>query len=182
MRPEMKFSCTGLLATMANGLPYAVGASMAFPGRQVVAFCGDGGFSMLMCELATVVKYKLPIKVIITKNNLLGQIKWEQLVMEGNPQFGVDLQPIDFAAVARAFGAPGYTIDDPKNAEDVLREAFRQPGPALVECVVDPNEPPMPGNATMRQALGLAEALVRGEKDRWDIIKTLLEDKVREVV
>ncbi|MGH7221627.1 MAG: thiamine pyrophosphate-binding protein, partial [Gemmataceae bacterium] len=79
MRDKMLFSCTGMLATMGNGLPYSVGAAIAYPGRQIVCFAGDGGFTMLMCELATIVKYKLPVKIIIIKNNTLGQIKWEQM-------------------------------------------------------------------------------------------------------
>ncbi|MBV9125556.1 MAG: pyruvate oxidase [Planctomycetes bacterium] len=182
IKDQMMFSCTGMLATMANGLPYSVGAAVAYPGRQVVCFSGDGGFTMLMCELITLVKYQLPVKILITKNNLLGQIKWEQLIMEGNPSFGVDLQPIDFAAYARACGAGGFTLDDPAKAEEVLGQAFAHPGPAVVECVVDPNEPPMPGHATTDQAIHFAKALARGEKDRWAIIKEVLKDKVREVV
>jgi pyruvate dehydrogenase (quinone) len=182
IKDQMMFSCTGMLATMANGLPYSVGAAVAYPGRQVVCFSGDGGFAMLMCELITLVKYKLPVKILITKNNLLGQIKWEQLIMEGNPSFGVDLQPIDFAAYARACGAGGFTLDDPAKAEEVLAQAFAFPGPVVVECVVDPNEPPMPGHATTSQAIHFAKALARGEKDRWAIIKDVLTDKVREVV
>ncbi len=182
MRRDMMFSASGMLATMANGLPYSVGAAVAFPGRQVVCLCGDGGFSMLMAEMATLVKYRLPVKVILFKNNTLGQIKWEQIVMEGNPQFGVDLQPIDFAAHARACGAAGFTLDDPERAEDVLRRAFAEPGPALIEAVVDPNEPPMPGHVTMKQAMHFAEAILRGQKHGLDIVKTVLEDKVREVV
>jgi pyruvate dehydrogenase (quinone) len=182
IKGNMMFSASGTLASMANGLPYSVGAAIAHPGRQVVCFIGDGGFAMLMGEMATLVKYNLPVKVIVIKNNVLGQIKWEQLVMEANPQFGVQLHPIDFAAVAKACGAPGYTVDDPKKVRDVLREAFAQPGPALVEAVVDPAEPPMPGKIKMKQALHMAEALARGQKDRWDIIKTVIEDKVREVV
>ena len=182
MRGDMMFSASGTLASMANGLPYSVGAAVAYPGRQVVCFIGDGGFAMLMGEMATLVKYNLPVKVIVIKNNVLGQIKWEQIVLEGNPQFGVQLQPIDFAGIAKACGAPGYTVDDPKKVRDVLREAFAQPGPALVEAVVDASEPPMPGKIKMTQALHFAEALARGQKDRWDIIKTVIEDKVREVV
>lgn len=182
IKGNMMFSGSGNLATMANGLPYSVGAAVAHPGRQVVCFIGDGGFTMLMGEMATMVKYNLPVKVIVIKNNVLGQIKWEQLVMEANPQFGVQLQPIDFAGIAKACGAPGYTVDDPKKVRDVLREAFAHPGPALVEAVVDPAEPPMPGKIKMKQALHMAEALAKGQKDRWDIIKTVIEDKVREVV
>jgi pyruvate dehydrogenase (quinone) len=182
IKGSMQFSASGTLASMANGLPYSIGAAVAYPGRQVVCFAGDGGFSMLMAEMATLVKYNLPVKVIVIKNNVLGMIKWEQMVMEGNPQFGVQLHPIDFAGFARACGAAGYTVDDPHQVEGVLREAFAHPGPALVEAVVDPNEPPMPGKIKMTQALHFAQALARGQKDRWDIIKTVIENKVREVV
>jgi thiamine pyrophosphate-dependent acetolactate synthase large subunit-like protein len=107
IRGDMKFSLSGSLATMANGLPYSIGAAVAFPGRQVVCIVGDGGLTMLMGEIATLVKYKLPVKVIVIKNNVLGQIKWEQMVMEGNPEYGVELEPIDFAAIAKACGAAG---------------------------------------------------------------------------
>jgi pyruvate dehydrogenase (quinone) len=182
IRGTMMFSASGMLATMANGLPYSIGAAIGHPGRQVVCLAGDGGLTMLMGELATLVKYNLPVKVIVIKNDLLGEIKWEQLVLEGNPQFGVELQPIDFAKVAEACGAAGYTLEDPAQAEQVLGEALAHPGPALVQAVVDPNEPPMPGKITTKQAMKFAEALVRGEKGRFDIIKTVLEDKVREVV
>jgi pyruvate dehydrogenase (quinone) len=182
IKGNMQFSASGTLASMANGLPYSIGAAVAYPGRQVVCFAGDGGFSMLMAEMATLVKYNLPVKVIVIKNNVLGMIKWEQMVMGGNPQFGVQLHPIDFAGFARACGAAGYTVDDPHQVEGVLGEAFAHPGPALVEAVVDPNEPPMPGKIKMTQALHFAEALARGQKDRWDIIKTVIKDKVREVV
>ncbi len=182
MRGDMKFSLSGSLATMANGLPYSIGAAVAYPGRQVVCVVGDGGLSMLMCELATIAKYNLNVKVIVVKNNTLGQIKWEQMVEDANPEFGVDLQPIDFAKVAEACGATGFTIERPEEAEPVLRRALAHPGPAVVQCVVDPNEPPLPGNITMKQAMHFGEALLRGEKDRFKIIKTILEDKVREVI
>jgi pyruvate dehydrogenase (quinone) len=182
MRDEMQFSLSGTLASMANGLPYSIGAAVAYPGRQVVCIVGDGGFTMLMGEVATLVKYKLPVKVIIIKNNVLGMIKWEQMAFEGNPQFGVELQPIDFAAFAEACGARGLTIERPEEAEAILREALQYDGPVVVQAIVDPNEPPLPGNITMKQALKFAEALLRGEKDRWKIIKTVLEDKIREVI
>jgi pyruvate dehydrogenase (quinone) len=182
MREGMLFTASGMLATMGNGLPYAIGAAVAFPGRQVVAVVGDGGLTMMLGEIATLVKHRLPVKVIVIKNNTLGQIKWEQMVFEGNPEFGVDLQPIDFAAYARACGAGGFTVDDPTKVEQVLAEAFAHPGPALVEAVVDPNEPAMPGHATLEQAWHFAKALVRGEKYSKSIIKTVLADTVREVI
>jgi pyruvate dehydrogenase (quinone) len=182
MRGTMQFSLSGSLATMANGLPYSIGAAIAYPGRQVVCVVGDGGFTMLMGEIATLVKYKLPVKVIVIKNNVLGEIKWEQMVMEGNPEFGVELQPIDFAGYAKNCGAAGFTIEEPGQAEAVLRAALAHPGPAVIEAVVDPNEPPMPGKISTKMAVHFAEALAKGERNRWDIIKTVLKDKVREVL
>lgn len=182
MRGDMKFSLSGSLATMANGLPYSIGAAVAFPGRQVVCIVGDGGLTMLMGEIATLVKYKLPVKVIVVKNNVLGQIKWEQMVQEGNPEFGVELQPIDFAGIAKSCGAAGYTIEEPEQAKAILREALACKGPAVIQAVIDPNEPPLPGNVTSEQAFKFAESLARGQKDSWKIIKTVLEDKIREVI
>jgi pyruvate dehydrogenase (quinone) len=182
IRGDMEFSVSGTLATMANGLAYSIGAAVAFPGRQVVCFTGDGGLTMLMGELATIAKYRLPVKVIVIKNNVLGMIKWEQLAFEGNPQYGVQLQPIDFVAVARACGLAGYSVEDPGLVRAVLCEAFHHAGPALIEASVDPNEPPLPGKITTDQAWQFAKALAKGQKDRWEIIKTVVENKIREVV
>jgi pyruvate dehydrogenase (quinone)/pyruvate oxidase len=178
----MQFSCSGTLATMACGLPYAVAAAVAYPGRQVVAFVGDGGLTMLMGELVTCVKYGLDVKVIVIKNNSLGQIKWEQMVFLGNPEYVCELQPIDFAAVARAFGLAGFTVEDPAKCADVLREALGTTGPALVEAVVDPHEPPMPPKATLKQMTHLAESLARGTPARGKIALTIASDVVREIV
>ena len=127
---------------MACGLPYAIAAQLAYPDRPCIAFVGDGAFSMLMAEFSTCVKYKLPIKVIIIKNNSLGQTQWEQRVSLGHEEYGVDLEPIDFASFARDCGGKGYTIEDPRDCARVLQEALSQPGPAIVEAVVDPSEPP----------------------------------------
>ena len=137
---------------------------------------------MLMGEIATLVKYKLRVTVIIIKNNVLGQIKWEQMILEGNPQFGVQLEPIDFEKVAEACGARGFTIDRPEDAERILRQALSHHGPTVVQAVVDPNEPPMPGKVTTEQAYKFAKSLVRGQKDAAKILKTVAEDQVREVV
>jgi pyruvate dehydrogenase (quinone) len=182
MRDDMQFSLSGSLASMANGLPYSIGAAVAYPDRQVVCIVGDGGLTMLMGEIATLVKYNLNVKVVVMKNNVLGMIKWEQIAMGGNPQFGVELQPIDFAGVAVNCGAAGFTIERSEDAEATFRKALAHPGPAVIQAVVDPNEPPMPGRVSTEQALKFAEALARGQKDAWLIIKTVIEDKVREVV
>jgi len=182
MRGTMQFSVSGMLASMANGVPYGIGAAVAYPGRQVVCIVGDGGMAMLMGEIATLVKYKLPVKVIVIKNNELGQIKWEQIALDANPEFGIDLQPIDFALHAQACGATGFTIEDPKKASGILRKALAHPGPVVIEAVVDPNEPPLPGNITLEQSVHFAEALLKGDKKRGEIIKTLAENKIREVI
>jgi pyruvate dehydrogenase (quinone) len=175
-------SLSGTLASMANGLPYAIAAQIAYPDRQVVAFVGDGGFSMLMAEFADCVKYRLPIKVVIVKNNSLGMIKWEQMVFLGNPEYGCELQPIDFAAFARACGGAGFSVADPKQCRGVLEQAFATPGPVIVEATVDPFEPPMPPKISVEQAAKFAEALAKGTPNRSKIALTVLADKVRELV
>lgn len=176
-------SLSGTLATMAPGLPYSIAAQIAYPERQCVAFVGDGGFTMLMGELATAVKYRLPIKVVIIKNDTLGQIKWEQMVFLGNPEYGCDLDPnIDFAMFARACGASGFTIKDPKECGNIVDQALNTPGPVVIEAYVDPNEPPLPGKVKPEQALHLAESLARGTPDRGKVMKTIFRDKVRELV
>jgi len=176
------YSLSGNLASMAPGLPYTIAAQVAFPSRQCVAFVGDGGFSMLMADFVTAVKYKLPIKVVIIKNNTLGQIKWEQMVFFGNPEYGVDLQPIDFAAFAHACGGVGFTVEDPGDCARVLHEFLNVPGPALLEAVVDPFEPPMPAKVKAEQALHFAESLAKGEPNRKKIALTALSDTVRELI
>jgi pyruvate dehydrogenase (quinone) len=182
IRGTMKFSCSGNLATMACGLPYAVAAAVAYPERQAVCFVGDGGLTMLIGELATCAKYDLNVKIVVIKNNALGQIKWEQMVFLGNPEYVCELQPIDFATVAKGFGIRSYTIDDPARCGDILREALAFRGPALIEAVVDPNEPPMPPKVTAKQAAHLAQSLVRGTPAAGKIALTIASDTVRELV
>jgi pyruvate dehydrogenase (quinone) len=182
VRPGQMCSLSGNLATMANGFPYAIAAQVAYPDRQVVAFVGDGGFTMLMGEFATCVKYGLPVKVVVIKNNSLGQIKWEQMVFLGNPEFGCELQPIDFAAIARACGGKGYTIDDPARCGETLEQALNEPGPVLIEAVVDPHEPPMPPRVSLEQARHFAESLARGTPHAGRIALTTLSDRVRELI
>jgi pyruvate dehydrogenase (quinone)/pyruvate oxidase len=182
IRGEMMFSCSGTLASMACGLPYAIGAATAYPGRQVVAIIGDGSAAMLMGDLATLRKYDLDAKIIVIKNDALGQIKWEQMVFLGNPEYGCELEPIDFAKVAEGFGIAAVRIEDPARCGDQLRAALATKGPCLIEAVVDPNEPPMPPKIEAKQALHFAESLVRGTPNAGKIALTLASDTVRELV
>jgi pyruvate dehydrogenase (quinone) len=112
----------------------------------------------------------------------LGQIKWEQMVFLGNPEYGCDLQPIDFAACARARGATGFTIDDPAACGPTLEKALATPGPVIVEAIVDPFEPPMPPKVTLDQATKFAQSLAKGQPHRDKIALTVLSDKVRELI
>src|SRR5205809_1107769 len=178
IRRNQLFSCSGNLATMAPGLPYAIAAQIAYPGRQCVAFVGDGGFTMLMGEFATAVKYRLPIKVVIVKNNVLGMIKWEQMVFLGNPGYGVSLEPIDFVRFAEACGGVGFRCERPDEVRPALEAMMLADGPALVEATVDPFEPPMPARVKAKQVLHMAESLARGEPNRGRIALTLFRDKV----
>ncbi len=173
---------SGNLATMAPGLPYANAAQIAYPKRQVIAFVGDGGFSMLMAEFATAVKYNLPIKVVVVKNDYLGQIKWEQMVFLGKPEFGVRLQPIDFVAFAHACGGVGYHAESPQQCRDQIDAFLNAPGPALFEAVVDPLTAPMPGKIKAGQAVKFVESLVRGEPDAVEIMKEAFADRARQLV
>jgi len=175
------FSCSGNLATMAPGLPYTIAAQVAYPGRQCVAFVGDGGFSMLMAEFATAVKYGLPIKVVIVKNNTLGMIKWEQMVFLGNPEYGVSLQPIDFVQFAEACGGVGFRCERPDEARPALEAMLLAEGPAICEAVVDPFEPPMPARVTATQTLHMAEALAKGQPNRGRIALTLFREKIQDL-
>jgi pyruvate dehydrogenase (quinone) len=175
-------SLSGNLATMANGFPYAIAAQVAFPDRQCVAFVGDGAFTMLMGEFVNCVAHDLPVKVIVIKNNSLGQIKWEQMVFLGNPEYGCDLAPIDFAAFARACGGKGFTIKDPAECGDILEAALNEPGPVIVDAYVDPHEPPMPPKVSLEDAAMFAKSLARGTPHRGKIALTSFSSRIRELI
>ncbi|MGH2905120.1 MAG: thiamine pyrophosphate-dependent enzyme [Solirubrobacteraceae bacterium] len=173
LRAGQNFSFSGTNCSMAAALPYAIGAQTAFPGRQVIAFTGDGSLSMQMGDLATLMQEDLPVKVIVFKNNVLGLIKWEQMVFLGNPEYGVDFAPVDFVKVAEGCGAHAVHIEDPTRCEEQLREALAHPGPVVIEALVDGDEPPLPPKITSEQAKMMADALRRGEENRQRIGLTI---------
>jgi pyruvate dehydrogenase (quinone) len=141
LRADQQLSGTGMLATMAPGVSYAIAAQLAYPKRQSVAVVGDGGFSQLMAELATAVKYQLPVKIIVLKNNSLAEVLFEQ-AEPGNPPFGCDLSPIDFAGFAKNCGADGFRCSTPQEVQSAIRETLQSPRAALLEALVDANEKP----------------------------------------
>ncbi|HET8551608.1 MAG TPA: thiamine pyrophosphate-dependent enzyme [Gammaproteobacteria bacterium] len=184
-RTELKrgqnFSFSGTMCSMAAALPYAIGAQVAHPDRQVVALTGDGSLSMMMGDLATCAQHNLPVKVVVVKNNLLGLIKWEQMAYLGNPEYGVDLAPIDFIKVAEGCGFKAFHMEKPDDCEKHLKDALNTPGPVLVEVVVDPNEMPLTPIIKKQHARNLAKGLARGEPNRERIALTMSRAMAREM-
>jgi pyruvate dehydrogenase (quinone)/pyruvate oxidase len=182
IRSGMKFSLSGTLASMANGLPYAIAAQIAFPDRQCVAFVGDGGLNMLLGEFATAVQYELPIKVIVIKNNSLGMIRWEQMAFLANPEYAVEFTPIDYVAFARACGGLGYTIRNPAEVRPILSQAMAEKKPTIVEVEVDPFEPPLPPKVEAEFVANVAQSFAKGQPYSTRIGLTLFRDKVHEAL
>jgi pyruvate dehydrogenase (quinone)/pyruvate oxidase len=180
LRGDQRFVYSGTNCSMAAALPYAIGAQCAYPGRQVIAFTGDGSLTMQLGDLATLMQHDLPVKVVCFKNNTLGLIKWEQMVFLGNPEYGVDFAPVDFVKVAEGLGATAVHIEDPERCGEQLREALAIPGPVVVEAVVDGNEPPLPAKITPEQAKMMYDALRRGEESRVRIGLTIGRSMIQE--
>jgi pyruvate dehydrogenase (quinone) len=178
IRGDRQFYLSGNLATMAPGLPYTIANQVAFPGRQCIAFVGDGGFAMLMAEFHTAVWQELPIKVFVCNNALLGQILWEQMAL-GYPEHGVRFKThMDFAPWAEACGGRGIRVEKPGDLEPAVREALEHPGPALVDVVVNADEPPMPPKIHYEEAVKFAQSFLKGTPRRASIASTLFRDKI----
>jgi pyruvate dehydrogenase (quinone)/pyruvate decarboxylase len=141
LRANQRLTGTGMLASMAPGLSYAIAAKLAYPDRQSVTVVGDGGFAMLMAELTTAVAHNLPVKIVLLKNNSLAEVKFEQQEL-GNPEYGCALAPIDFVAFAKACGADGYRCERAEEVRPAIQAALSSPRPALVEAIVDADEKP----------------------------------------
>jgi pyruvate dehydrogenase (quinone) len=181
-RAEQMFAGSGLLATMGCALPYAIAAALAFPRRQVVAFTGDGGLSMVLGELATVVRYKLPIKIIVVRNDTLGQIKWEQMLFLGNPEYECDLQPIDFVKVAGAMGIASFRIAHSQDCGAVLDQALAENGPVLIEALIDPHDPLLPPKRNAKFMKNFEKALRAGTRGAAEIRQRLEEEPARSML
>jgi pyruvate dehydrogenase (quinone)/pyruvate oxidase len=145
-----------------------------------VVFTGDGSLTMQLGDFMTCVQHRLPVKVIVIKNNTLGLIKWEQTVFLGNPEYGVDMAPLDFVKVAEACGARGLRIDDASRCRSELAEALAWEGPVIVEAVVDPHEPPIPAKVKREQVNTLFGALRAGTPNRKRISLAIVKDMLDE--
>lgn len=148
------------LGSMANAMPQALGAQLWAPDRQIVAFCGDGGLSMLLGDLITIHTYRLPVKLVVFDNRRLGMVKLEQ-EQAGLPEFGTELHNPDFAAVATALGLTGIRVTDPADLHDSVRRAFGTPGPVVLDMLTNPEEIAVPGKPNVAQGWGFAIAKVK---------------------
>jgi pyruvate dehydrogenase (quinone) len=146
--------------SMANAMPHAIGAALACPDRQVIAFCGDGGLSMLLGDLATITQYNLPVKIVVFNNRSLGMVKLEMEVA-GLPDWQTDMVNPDFALVAQAMGMKGITIKDPDDVKQGIREALQFKGPALINIMTDPNALAMPPKIEFEQVKGMALSMTK---------------------
>ncbi len=139
------FLTSGGLGTMGFGLPSALGAQAAFPERQVIDVSGDASFQMNSQELATLVQYRLPVKIVILNNNFLGMVRqWQQLFFNKRYSQTCMELPIDFVKLAEAYGANGFRATKPEEVEDVIRKAMETPGPVIMEFKVSREENVMP--------------------------------------
>ncbi len=140
LRAGQGWTGTGTLVTMASGLPLAIAGAFTHPDRTSLAVVGDGGLAMLMAELSTAVLHRLDLKVLVLNNDSLSEVRFEQRDI-GNPEYGCALGHIDFAAYARAVGAAGFRCAAPAEVAPAIRAALATPGPALIDAIVDADEP-----------------------------------------
>lgn len=159
MNANQDFIVSSWLATMGCGLPGAIAASLSEPERQAIAVCGDGGFSMVMQDLPTAVKYKLPITVVILNNENLGMIEYEQQV-KGNIDYVTKLQNVDYAAFAESCGAKGIKVTKAEELVPAFHEALHSDQPVVVDVMIG-NEPPLPGKITYGQAKGFSKYMLK---------------------
>ncbi|PUA79355.1 thiamine pyrophosphate-dependent enzyme [Nocardioides currus] len=145
------------LGSMANAMPMALGAQALEPERQVIAFCGDGGLSMLMGDLITAVTEQLPVKLVVFNNGRLGMVKLE-MEQVGLPEFGTVLHNPDFAKVAEAVGLRGIRVSDPQDVDGAVADALAHPGPVLLDVLTNPDEIALPPKPTLQQGWGFAIA------------------------
>jgi pyruvate dehydrogenase (quinone) len=166
--------------SMANSMPQAIGAKIGSPERQVIALCGDGGFTMLMGELLTAAGLDVPVKLMIFNNSTLGMVRAEMMVVGYEP-WGTDVTNPDFGAMAKVAGIHGERVENADDIRPAIQRAFDHPGPALIDFVTDPRALSMPPSTTLEQvkgfALTTAKLIFSGETaEVWEQAKSNIRD------
>ncbi len=187
-RGEIRGSLSGTLATMGPGVPYGIGAKFAQPQRPVIAFSGDGAMQMNgMAELITIKRYWREwddprLIVAILHNNDLNQVTWEMRAMAGAPKFveSQTLPDVDYASFAAGLGLNASSVKDPDELADVWRDALSADRPTVLDVHTSPDMPPIPPHATWDQFKAVTTAVLAGDEDRRDFIKTGLKTKAQE--
>lgn len=160
MRREQRLIGSFNHGSMAAALPMAIGAQLAYPGRQVIALCGDGGFAMMMGDILTILQYNLPVKLVLYNNSSLGFVAMEMKVAGLQP-FGTDLKNPNFAKMATAMGIPGIRVENPEEIRPALAKGFSHPGPALIDVVVNPSELTLPPTINFKEAKGFSVYMIK---------------------
>jgi pyruvate dehydrogenase (quinone) len=190
MRGSMRGSLSGTLATMGPAVPYAIGAKFAHPERPVVAFEGDGAMQMNgLAELITIKRYAerwadKRLVVAVLHNNDLNQVTWEMRAMGGEPKLveSQSLPDISYADFAGALGFQAITVTAPEELGAAWDAAFAADRPTLIDCHTDPDVPPIPPHATLDQIEKSAEAMFKGDEDRWGVLKEGIRTKAQEIL
>jgi pyruvate dehydrogenase (quinone) len=187
-RADMRGSLSGNLATMGPGVPYGIGAKFGNPDRPVIVFAGDGAMQMNgLAELITIKHYwhewedpRLIIAVL--HNDDLNQVTWEMRAMEGAPKFAESqtLPSVDYAAWAASLGLQAVNVDKPEEVGPAWDLALAADRPTLLDVRTDPDVPPIPPHATFEQMKDAAEAMLKGDENRWGVIKEGVKTKVQE--
>ncbi|MGB7424166.1 MAG: thiamine pyrophosphate-dependent enzyme, partial [Ornithinimicrobium sp.] len=160
LRADQRLVGSFNLGSMANAMPQALGAQALDRERQVIAFCGDGGLTMLLGDLMTAVPYNLPVKLIVFNNRKLGMVKLE-MEQTGLPESGTELGHPDLAEVARSMGFHGVRVEDPKDVAAAVAEVLAHDGPALLDAVTNPEEVSLPPKPTVQQGVGFGVAKIK---------------------
>src|SRR4051794_15544521 len=187
-RGDMRGSLSGTLATMGPAVPYGIGAKFAHPDRPCVVFEGDGAMQMNgLAELLTVRRYwetwsDPRLVVAVLHNNDLNQVTWELRAMGGSPKFveSQALPEMSYAGFAESIGLRAITVTDPEKIADAWEQALSADRPTVLDVHCDPNIPPIPPHATIEQVKDAAEALLKGDQNRWGVVKEGLKTKAQE--
>src|ERR1700734_3263888 len=189
-RGDMRGSLSGNLATMGPGVPYGIGAKFGHPDRPVIVFAGDGAMQMNgLAELITIKHYweqwsDARLIIAVLHNNDLNQVTWEMRAMEGAPKFTQSqrLPDVSYEGFARSLGLNGIAVEKPEQVGPAWDQALAADRPTVLDVHTDPDVPPIPPHATFEQAKDAAKALLKGDPDKWGVLKEGLITKAREIL